>query len=89
MAPTPLLVVEGVGSGAPVCADLVTLLVWVEAPHDLRLRRGLERDGDDFAPHWERWAVQEADLFARDLTRERAEVHVNGVDGSLLGWPDG
>ena len=87
--PTPLLVVEGVGSGAPACADLVTLLVWVEAPHDLRRRRGLERDGDDFAPHWERWAAQEVDVLTRDRTRERAQVRVDGRDGSLLGWPDG
>ncbi|WP_445258877.1 4-amino-4-deoxy-L-arabinose transferase [Nocardioides aurantiacus] len=87
--PTPLLVVEGVGSGAPTCADLVTLLVWVEAPHDLRRRRGLERDGDDFAPHWDRWAAQEAAVLSRDSTRERAQVRVDGRDGSLLGWPDG
>lgn len=91
--PSPLLVVEGVGSGTPRCADLVTLLVWVEAPHDLRLRRGVERDGDAFAPHWERWARQEATLFARDRTRERADLRVDGRDGSVpadsLGWPDG
>ncbi|ROR91220.1 4-amino-4-deoxy-L-arabinose transferase [Nocardioides aurantiacus] len=91
--PSPLLVVEGVGSGAPRCADLTTLLVWVEAPHDLRLRRGLDRDGDAFAPHWERWARQEATLFARDRTRERADLRVDGRDGSVpadsLGWPDG
>lgn len=91
--PAPLLVVEGVGSGAPRCADLVTVLVWVEAPHDLRMRRGLERDGDAFAPHWERWAAQEAVVLARDRTRERADLRVDGRDGTLLedslGWPDG
>ena len=63
--PGPLLVLEGVGSGAGRCADLHTVLAWVEAPHDLRLRRGLDRDGDAFAPHWERWAAAEAELFAR------------------------
>lgn len=91
--PAPLVVVEGVGSGTPRCADLVTLLVWVEAPHDLRMRRGLERDGDAFAPYWERWAAQESAVFARDRTRERADLQVDGRDGTLLGdslgWPDG
>ncbi|MET0999022.1 MAG: 4-amino-4-deoxy-L-arabinose transferase, partial [Marmoricola sp.] len=33
--PTPLLVIEGVGSGAARFAELVTVLVWVEAPYDL------------------------------------------------------
>ena len=41
----PWLVVEGVGSGNPAIADLVTVLVWVEVDDDLRLARGLERDG--------------------------------------------
>jgi uridine kinase len=86
--PAPLLVVEGVGSGALRCADLVTLLVWVEAPGELRLRRGLERDGDAFAPHWRRWAAQEVEVFARDRTRERADLRIDG-SGHCLGWPDG
>jgi hypothetical protein len=77
--PCPLLVLEGVGSGAARFDDVRTLLVWVEAPYDERLRRGLERDGDAFAPHWEQWAADEADLFAREGTRERASLRVDGT----------
>jgi uridine kinase len=77
--PVPLLVLEGVGSGASRFAPLQTVLVWVEAPHDLRMRRGIERDGDAFAPHWEQWAADEQALFAREGTRERADVHVDGT----------
>jgi uridine kinase len=77
--PCPLLVVEGVGSGAARFDDLRTLLIWVEAPYDERLRRGVERDGDAFAPHWEQWAHEEADLFAREHTRERADLHLDGT----------
>jgi uridine kinase len=77
--PAPLLVLEGVGSGASRFAPLQTVLAWVEAPYDLRLARGLERDGDTFAPHWERWAADEQDLFARERTRERADLVVDGT----------
>jgi uridine kinase len=77
--PCPLLVIEGVGSGAARFEDLRTLLVWVEAPYDERLRRGLERDGDAFAPYWEQWALDEADLFAREGTRERADLRLDGT----------
>jgi uridine kinase len=77
--PVPLLVLEGVGSGASRFAPLQTVLVWVEAPHDLRMRRGIERDGDAFAPYWEQWAADERVLFAREGTRERADVHVDGT----------
>jgi dephospho-CoA kinase len=77
--PVPLLVLEGVGSGAARFAPLVTVLVWIEAPHDLRMERGVARDGDTFAPHWERWARDENALFAREHTRERADVLVDGA----------
>ncbi len=77
--PVPLLLVEGVGSGASRFGALQTVLLWVEAPHDLRRQRGIERDGDAFAPHWEQWAVDEAELFAREDTRERADVVLDGT----------
>ena len=74
VAPSPLLVLEGVGSGSLDVADLVTVLVWTDAPHGVRMRRGLDRDGEAFAPHWEDWAVAEQEHFARHRTRERADV---------------
>ncbi len=77
--PAPLLVVEGVGSGAPPVADLITVLAWVEAPVDLRLARGLERDGEAMAPHWRRWMVEEDALHAADGTRDRADVVLDGT----------
>jgi uridine kinase len=75
--PVALLVLEGVGSGASRFAPLLTTLVWVEAPHDVRMARGLARDGDAFAPHWEQWARDEAILFEREQTRSRADVVVD------------
>ncbi len=76
--PVALLVVEGVGSGAARFDDLQTVLVWVEAPYDVRMARGIARDGDAFAPHWEQWARDEAALFAREHTRERASIRIDG-----------
>ena len=77
--PAPLLIIEGVGSGASRFADLVTVLVWVEAPEPLRMERGIARDGDAFAPHWEQWAVDEAELFSRERTSERADVRIDAA----------
>lgn len=77
VSPTPFLVVEGVGSGARPAARHVSLLLWLEADRKVRRARGLGRDGDAYAPHWERWAAQERELFARDGTRERADVVID------------
>ncbi|HEY3530355.1 MAG TPA: 4-amino-4-deoxy-L-arabinose transferase [Nocardioides sp.] len=81
--PAPLLVLEGVGSGSTAHADLTTVLAWVEVPFELRMARGLERDGDAAADHWRQWARDERDLFTRERTRERADVVLDGRVGSL------
>jgi hypothetical protein len=81
--PSPLLVLEGVGSGSLRTASLITLLVWVEVPFELRLERGLERGGVGVAEHWRQWAVDEMNLFAAEHTRERADLRLDGRVGSL------
>lgn len=79
VAADPVLIVEGVGSGALACAAFLSALIWIEAPRDERMRRGIERDGETFRPHWERWAEQEAAMFAADRTRERADLLIDGA----------
>ncbi|TXR57473.1 AAA family ATPase [Quadrisphaera setariae] len=69
-----VVVVEGVGCGSRPCAPHLTALVWVEADDDERMRRGIERDGEAYRPHWERWAVQERALFTAEGTRDRADL---------------
>ena len=78
----PWLVIEGVGSGNPVVADLVTVLVWVEVDDELRLARGLERDGREMELHWRRFMSTEAGVFASSRSRERADVLVDGTGGA-------
>ncbi|MDT7705906.1 MAG: hypothetical protein QOG20_1513 [Pseudonocardiales bacterium] len=75
----PLLLVEGVGSGARVIAAHAVLLVWIEASPEERFRRGVERDGEAYRPHWERWALQERALFAAEGTAARADVLLDGA----------
>ncbi len=77
--PGGLLVLEGVGCWSPAVADLVGLLVWVEAASDLRLARGIERDGEAMRPHWEQWRLDEDALFERHGTRAHADLVV-GTD---------
>lgn len=72
--PVPLLVVEGVGAGSRASAAYASALVWLEAGHDLRKDRCLARDGDAFAPHWQSWARDEEQHFAREDTRQRSDL---------------
>ncbi|GAB3039964.1 adenylate kinase [Nocardioides flavus (ex Wang et al. 2016)] len=71
--PGGLLVLEGVGSWSPAIADVVGLLVWVEAESGLRLTRGIARDGEAMRGHWLRFRIEEDRLFAEHRTRARAD----------------
>ena len=51
----------------------------VEAPEDLRLARGLERDGALLEDQWRRWMRDEAEHFAHDDTSARADLVVDGT----------
>jgi uridine kinase len=77
--PAPWLVVEGVGSGAAAIAPYVTVLVWIEVEDDVRLARGLERDGEEVREHWLTFMDDEQELFALERIRERADVVVDGT----------
>jgi len=72
-----LLLVEGVGAGATPGWRLESVLIWLEADRDERFRRGIERDGELYLPHWQRWADREEAHFAVDETRSRADLIIN------------
>lgn len=80
--PADILVIEGVGSGASAYHKSITTLVWVEAPRELRIKRGIARDGDEVLDKWLIWMADEDVLFARERTRERAGVLVDGTGES-------
>lgn len=80
--PVDVLLLEGVGSGGSAYDDVITTLVWVEVPRDLRLARGLERDGPQVREHWLTWMEDEEAVHAQEQTRERADVLVDGTGAS-------
>jgi uridine kinase len=74
-----VLVVEGVGAAARPVDPSAALRVWVEVPADLRLARGLARDGLAMRDNWVRWAQVEQAHFKDDGTRRRADLFVDGT----------
>jgi uridine kinase len=78
VAPADVVIVEGVTSSRQaVAADLVMSL-WVEAPDGVRLRRGIDRDGEERRSLWIEWMALEDAFFARDGAPARADYVVCG-----------
>ena len=78
--PSPLLILDGVGSGAAILRPYLSFLIWVDAPDDVRKRRALDRDGDVYAPFWDTWAAQEAEHFSAEQTRIHADLAIDTGD---------
>jgi len=74
-----VLIIEGVGACARAVAHFAVVSFWVEAPDDARYERAIDRDGDSYRDHWERWAAQEEVHYAREGTRERCTHVVDGL----------
>jgi uridine kinase len=81
--PCEVLVVEGVGSGGSSYDDAIGCLAWMDAPADVRLARSVARDGEVLRERLLAWQELEDAMFARELTRERADVVVDGQTGTV------
>jgi uridine kinase len=73
------LVLEGCGALVPPAAAYAAVRVWVEAPTEVRKERALSRDGETYAPHWERWAAQEDAVYAGSRPWESADLVLRTV----------
>ena len=78
------LVVEGCNSAALTTAPYSPVIIWVEAEDDVRLERGMLRDGDGARDQWTTWMVEERRLYAEHRTAERSHVRLDG-SGNITG----
>ena len=76
--PAELLILEGVTASREAFAPYVTYSIWVEAPAELRLRRGLDRDGPEALEQWRAWMAEEDEYVEREKPDERADLVVEG-----------
>ena len=87
LSPPDTLVIEGVGAGARRAAAYASVLVWLEAAASVRKKRALDRDGETFAPHWDRWAAAEDAMLARERTPDRADLVIGSRAGGTTTTP--
>jgi len=74
------VVVEGVTATRLELACYFDLTVWVECPREIRLTRGLLRDGESAREQWEiDWMPAEDRYVAEHRPHERAGLVVDGV----------
>jgi len=70
--PAEFMILEGVTASREAFAPYVTYAIWVEASPELRLQRGLDRDGRAALEQWHAWMRRKSDIaHASGLTTAR------------------
>ena len=79
------LIVEGVSSLRDELGRYWDLAIWVDCPHDLRLQRGVERDGEALRWKWTNvWIPEEDAYFASQRPDMKADLIVDGTKPYVL-----
>ena len=89
IAPTDFVILEGVTATRAAFRPYLAFSIWVETPSDLRLRRGIERDGEAMRGQWLSW-MKEEDQYVADerpqLTPTSSFLAI-GISGSATRRP--
>ncbi len=73
IAPTDVLIIEGVGAAQKVIRDAGATTYWLEIEPALGLERVLARDGAHIESQMRQWQIEQEIHFEADQTRENAE----------------
>ena len=83
--PAGVVLLEGVGACHAAARPLLSARIWLQLPAGQRRARALARDGDTYAPHWERWAEQERRWAAGDRADAAADLVLDGGGPAAVG----
>lgn len=78
LEPAQTIIVEGVTSSRAAIAGRLSMSFWLEAPRNVRMARGIARDGEAMRPFWQDWMRLEDEFFVRDDASRRARYVVAG-----------
>jgi uridine kinase len=74
-----VVIVEGVSVMRQELGHPWDLTIWVDAPYEVRLARGMERDGESMREVWvNEWMPQEDVYVSQQTPRKRADLIVRG-----------
>ncbi len=75
-----IVIIEGVYTIRKELADKYDYKIWLDCPREIRLSRGLERDGEEAREMWEsNWMVSEDMYVEEHKPFESADLIVSGI----------
>jgi len=77
--PIDVVLIEGVGATRAAWRNDLALRIWVDCPRDLRLQRGIDRDGEELRPFWVEWMRAEDAYLEQEHPYAYADLIVDGA----------
>jgi uridine kinase len=78
VAYSPVVIIEGVGSGHSSLRPYVSQAIWIEADEDLLLERVVTRDGESVRGEMLTWQAREKAYFELHAVKNCANLHCRG-----------
>jgi uridine kinase len=73
IAPSDLLILEGVGSGDKSLQEQFAALIWIDIDPEIGVQRVIERDGPGVENQMQKWLGTQQQYFSQHSTREKAD----------------
>ncbi|SDS49877.1 Uridine kinase [Paenibacillaceae bacterium GAS479] len=79
--PPGIVIIEGVYTLRQELFNFYHFTIWAETPHETRLLRGIERDGEEMRNTWEQdWMPAEQHYVETEQPHRRADLIIDGAD---------
>ena len=78
VVPAEFVVLEGVSASRSAFRPFLSYSIWIETPRELRLNRGLERDGRQARDRWEQWMTEEDEYVEREKPQQAVDLVLRG-----------
>ncbi|MDC0980260.1 AAA family ATPase [Bdellovibrionales bacterium] len=78
VGPQTFVIIEGVSSCRKEFRPFISFGIYIDTDREIRLQRGLERDGHKALEQWKKWMAEEDAHFEHDLPENFVDLVISG-----------
>ena len=84
LEPCNVVILEGVSASRSEFRRYLSFSIYIHTDRELRLRRGIARDGEEILPLWQEWMAEEDEYVLRDQPQKYADLVLSGNTEDML-----
>ena len=84
LEPCNVVILEGVSASRSEFRRYLSFSIYIQTDRELRLKRGIERGGEEILPLWQEWMAEEDEYVLRDQPQKYADLVLSGNTEDML-----